>query len=134
METRYISLEEAIETEERMCRGCPINRTSCDKCAVTTFARQLREIPAADVVPAPRWIPVKERLPTEEEKLYLCFAKGGYQRICLWTDDIFGLCSVLGSYKNTGAEWGWSVHTKPRYDEITHWMPLPEPPKEVQDV
>ena len=79
------------------------------------------------------WISVTDRLPDKEEKYYLCYAKGGYQCICLWTDDIFGLCSTIGSFKNTRDEWGWSVHTKPQFDEITHWMPLPEPPKEVQD-
>lgn len=58
MATDYISRERALDTQERMCRGCPIDRTSCDKCAVTTFARQLREIPAADVRPVvhSRWI------------------------------------------------------------------------------
>lgn len=80
------------------------------------------------------WISVKKRLPDEEEKYYLCYVKGGYPCLCLWTDDRFGLRNVyINSEKKFGGEWGWSVHTKPKYDEITHWMPLPEPPKEAQD-
>ena len=76
------------------------------------------------------WISVKERLPDKEEKYHLCYAKGGYHCICLWTNDIFGLRSVYINHYKPGSKWGWSMHTKPKYDEITHWMPLPEPPKE----
>lgn len=71
----------------------------------------------------PRWIPVTERLPKEEKKSYLCRTDGGYHCEVRWTDNKYGLGSG-------GGEWGWSIFDIPQYSKVTHWMPLPEPPKE----
>ena len=46
----YISRETAINTQKRMCLGCPVDRKLCYKCAVTKTEKQLLELPAADVV------------------------------------------------------------------------------------
>jgi len=63
-----------------------------------------------------RWIPVEERLPEKGNKLYLCAYKDGsigitpYERFAngnFWTN---GMRLAKG---------------------VTHWMPLPAPPKEV---
>ena len=59
----------------------------------------------------PRWIPVEERLP-EDGKDVLVFIRGNVD---------------LGYHF---AQYGWETYTMQRGD-ITHWMPLPEPPKEV---
>lgn len=55
------------------------------------------------------WIPVTERLPDWRDGKVLVFTKYG-----------FSLCerTVNGRWKGQHANW------------ITHWMPLPEPPKE----
>lgn len=50
----YISREAAINTQERRCLGCPVDRRLCYKCAATTTKQQLLEIPAADVRPVVR--------------------------------------------------------------------------------
>ena len=63
-----------------------------------------------------KWIPVTERLP-ENDQWVLCFMKDkafGTFRVFQW--------NYIDWQWNDGNEW---------YDEkdVTHWMPLPEPPK-----
>lgn len=62
----------------------------------------------------PKWIPVTERLP-EHEDAVLCFIKNGQQDIL-----------QLDKFENlwVGMQWTYKRHA------VTHWMPLPEPPKE----
>lgn len=64
----------------------------------------------------PGWIPVSERLP-EEGGRYWCYVeeqnslgKSHYQWNCSWNGEI----------------WGGAM----MYGRVTHWMPLPNPPKE----
>jgi hypothetical protein len=60
------------------------------------------------------WIPVSERLPDHEDAV-LCFIKNGQQDI-LQFDKFENLW--------VGMQWTYKRHA------VTHWMPLPEPPKE----
>lgn len=139
MASDYISREAAINTQERRCLGCPVNRQLCYKCAVTTTTKQLLELPAADVVDkaewdkllvlveeankiteAGRWIPVSERLP-EEGDVVLCST---------WSTVYCGYANSRGSFyvaNNTMYDaWTWEPG-------VTHWRPLPEAPKEVDE-
>lgn len=59
----------------------------------------------------PQWISVKERLPEMEGKYIVCTAKGSVY------------CAKFSTRH------GPAFHTD-MYTHITHWMPLPEPPKE----
>lgn len=61
-----------------------------------------------------KWIPVSERLPKTEDAV-LCFIKNGKQDI-LQFDHFENLW--------IGQQWTYKRHA------VTHWMPLPEPPKE----
>jgi len=65
----YISREAVIKTQERMCLGCPCDRTLCGKCAANTFKRQVMEMPAADVrtVVHAHWIEVDGVIETYSE-------------------------------------------------------------------
>ena len=79
--------------------------------------KQIKAIPAADVEPKMKWIPVTERLPESAER-YLVM------RFDYVTRTPF--CDLL--WFENGRWWNR------RYDgdyAVTHWMPLPEPPKEV---
>ena len=77
--------------------------------------RQLLEIA---VLGKPRWIPVTERLPKEEACgcRVLCVLRKK-SRGWVWVDDRLFM---------DGDFW----HPKHQKGKVTHWMPLPEPPKE----
>ena len=62
-------------------------------------------------VTAQEWISVKERLP-EESGDYLVYC-GEYDGICVLHYEVL----------KTKGKWG------SKWKEVTHWMPLPEPPK-----
>jgi hypothetical protein len=65
-----------------------------------------------------RWIPAKERLPEAMQKVLVATYHGGVY---------FGFMEPRGKFvtaNNTLADsWCWEP-------SVTHWMPLPEPPKE----
>jgi len=65
----------------------------------------------------PKWIPVTERLPEEEQEVLVW--NGGGQCLKPWQGH------VLCEYRN--GEWRESQESD-LYPGITHWMPLPEPP------
>lgn len=70
------------------------------------------DMPAADVVPAQRWISVNEKLPDEET------------RVLVALDGTFNSYTLIDTDRILNGKWvRWSV-------SVTHWMPLPEPPKE----
>ena len=63
------------------------------------------------------WISVDDRLPRTNESVIGC-RKGKY---------------VSNVFLNLEGEWlqdGWGPMKKTVFDDVTHWMPLPEPPKE----
>lgn len=66
-----------------------------------------RAYAAASLATEPKWISVKDRLPESDQKVlaYTSEGKGTFEE--------FRLCC------------GWAIK-----GAITHWMPLPEPPKE----
>lgn len=65
------------------------------------------------------WINVQDRLPNPDQKV-LCFA-----------DSEIYLCEYMESHeeKYFYSE-VWDYNTSRKRPEITHWMPLPKPPKE----
>ena len=66
----------------------------------------------------PRWIPVEERLP-EAEVLAANFQPGTYG----YTDLIIG-------YVTSREQGCFAENEHELLHSVTHWMPLPEPPKE----
>lgn len=81
----------------------------------------------------PRWIPVTERLPDtmKDKSVY-----SGWSAEIAPSDDV--LC-YLGNEKRQTVAWyshtynEWTTvdeNTVYKYEEVTHWQPLPEPPKE----
>ena len=82
----------------------------------------------------PKWIPVTERLPDKDGK-YLAFNKGivagsGYCRVLGFAKDARKIdqYDFVEDWQNVwyfyDSEYGY-VTT----NSVTHWMPLPEPPK-----
>lgn len=71
------------------------------------------EIIIAEVA-KPRWIPVTERLP-DAGKRVLCYCRANiYEVMKMWTD----------------GDWVYDMNHVYMHSFVTHWMPLPQPPKE----
>lgn len=62
------------------------------------------------------WISVKDRLPEKKDDIFLGFRKSYYwYEICIVRDK--KICI-------------FDLHEEKPFKRMTHWMPLPEPPKE----
>ena len=120
------------EKQVKLLRYCA--KADCTECAVAGCpGPQKFLMEAADAIEElsrrleqelPRWIPVTERLPSEELCFYLCYTDNGVIVECLWTNNKYG----LGPF----SKWGWRLMDVPQYQRVTHWMPLPERPKEEE--
>lgn len=77
---------------------------NCDVYVITNDGDLFREA-QWNTRAAPRWIPVTERLPEENDAV-----------LVVWKDGDIGLAFMH----------------KDDWDYATHWMPLPLPPKEVE--
>ena len=109
---RYIDADALLETlkgwqeDSAMYDGAgnPVESILCD------VIHHVENAPTADVVPMAEWISVEERLPEDNERV-LCFIPD-------WVERNVGPVIV---------QFGWCC--KRRNMGISHWMPLPEPPK-----
>ncbi len=94
------------------CYDCDYDgdRNACIEYLKTSMADHL----IANGATFQKWIPVSERLP-ENGDVVICFIKNGEQDMLQWD-----------TFENTwvGKQWTYKRHA------VTHWMPLPEPPKE----
>lgn len=110
-------------------------------------------VPATDVAPARRWIPVSERLPEPETEVFAVCNRNGYRFVCpaiyengkiLTQDSAWNWYELegYGTYNEEADDYfvpeGWwenrqftpdDVYNNPVDCIVTHWMPLPEPPK-----
>ena len=67
-----------------------------------------------------RWIPCSERLP-ESEREVLVYVKGDFDN---------SIPFITTAYRNSEGDWQSDYDGEVIDSKITHWMPLPEPPKE----
>ena len=82
----------------------------------------LKKLPAADVVERPRWIPVTERLPEDDQRVlaYYGFDRGdGYLGMMFMQVLDYFARDPRPHFQHEGT-YGMKV---------THWMPRPEPPE-----
>lgn len=97
--------------------------------AVSFNENQARYIESLGVLPI--WIPVTERLPEELPK-----------NCCAWSERVRPSVDVLVKikglkelqtawYSYSYKEWT-DTREEHSFTGVTHWMPLPEPPKEVE--
>ena len=76
---------------------------------VTTYAKlAIEALKKENGVTVQEWISVKDRLPEQ-----------GEEAICIAADGDM----MIGKY----TEWGWMFPCY--FEDLTHWMPLPLPPK-----
>ncbi len=111
----YISRDATVKAFCEKCKGyydghC-VHRGECDIDVIQTA-------PAADVQPAPKWISVKERLPEIGKSVLIYYPK--------WDGDEIQTAKLKGD----GMMFDICGEFNIRVGAVTHWMPLPEPPKD----
>ena len=98
------------------CRGCPF----CEECATASDCNPMQKDLQGYIqqleAQVPRWIPVEERLPEHGKNVLVHVAN----RVGMWHTEIDWL-------KDNGK---WENNADCEWHHITHWMTLPEPPKE----
>lgn len=116
----------------------------------TLIARQK----AADVAPVQKWISVEDRLPEPEQEVIVCCESqiSKYKYVCCafhipenWYREsskfnwFYDSCDEYDEEQDdyvVNKGWYESIHNWDEYstigidDAVTHWMPIPEPPKE----
>ena len=100
-----------IDTEN--CLLCSFFKEGCDK---STFAKLMREGVQQLEAHVPKWISVKERLPEAN-----VFAIVYVTNPAGWWDIELDCVDKHGN---------WTINADSDWHTVTHWMPLPEPPKE----
>ena len=81
------------------------------------FIEKIADHLIANGVTIQKWIPVSERLPEKREDVLLCRK---------WWNEIQN--PQMGWHNDVSGEWFDLSNRVIR--NVTHWMPLPEPPKE----
>lgn len=116
----YISRKAAVKIAQKygLVNGSALGRhTGLADC----IAIEIEGLPAADVEPVRRWIPCSER-PPEERGCYLVAVKHWYD----------GKPVTREAFWN-GADWLSCEKRMEITPRVTHWQPLPKPPKEEQN-
>ena len=114
----------AIDAEELLVYlHCRMGQFPCDEYGLyllADVAEYVAKMPTIEAEPVKQeWISVKDRLPERDQKV-LVYDAGDETEIHVYhlREDLDGL------YWDD--ESGWAVD----FENVTHWMPLPEPPKE----
>lgn len=121
------------------------------------YAAKIKVLPAADVAPVIRWIPITERLPKPETEVMIVCNRNGKRFIAtaihedrtLFEKDSKWFWNDVWTYGDYDEErddyiipGGWwesrcftpdDVYNCPVDCEVTHWMPMPELPEEKND-
>lgn len=140
-----------------ICEECPTNLDGedCDgRLAKLQAADMLEKLAAEKDEKKPEWISVKDGPPKNEQEVFIYCNRGGFKFVCPaiyedgtmltqnsrwnWND-----LEEYGTYSEENDDYfvpkGWwenrqftpdDVYNCPVDCEVTHWMPLPEPPKE----
>ena len=122
---RLIDADAFITREKELyCKGCDsYNGVKCRACWVDDILGDLDDYADAYTMEVPRWIPVTEMLP----ELLPCTAGTAYsEAVVVWTTGRKALTAIWDGDDFIADAGFWGAE-----DEIvTHWMPLPQPPKE----
>ena len=98
---------------DESCRDCPYNNGNCDmqiKRDYLAYIQQLEQRLVEVNKTSPRWISIKEREPERLQRALVYSPAGNRIASGVYTEVGFITQAVMG--------------------EITHWMEIPEPPKE----
>ena len=96
----------------------------------------LKAADAIEELSKPKWIPVTERLPDEDGRYlvsYPLFNIQAWMRVAYFSTDLHRTDSYAfpGKWnKRPGFYYSDDEYGDVELKDITHWMPLPQPPKE----
>lgn len=155
----YAEFEGVCTNGECPYRGdvCPTQNLSTvdySKALKELVVDMLEKLAAEKDEKKPEWISVKDGPPKNEQEVFIYCNRGGFKFVCPaiyedgtmltqnsrwnWND-----LEVYGTYSEENDDYfvpkGWwenrqftpdDVYNCPVDCEVTHWMPLPEPPKE----
>jgi hypothetical protein len=113
-----------------ICAAPDDRKKDCDICsklqavdAIEKLSRDLDSMNEANIAlygALPRWIPVSERLPEDiDEEVLVCTEGYGVNGLGFVTVATYGVSGWLECWER-----------KTYLTAVSHWMPLPEPPKE----
>ena len=115
----YIERKTAIKAIEKA--DYTLIANDADDCKADCLREIIESVPAADVIPRPRWTPADEELPPEGVDVlcwYEYFRYGLYNRMY----QTFGIGCQFNRH------WGGEV-AQGKNAKVLAWMPLPEPPE-----
>lgn len=109
-------LADAIPHVCECCVGCELEKKNggCDHAFVLSSKR------AMQYLIEPRWIPVTERLPDVWSDVLVAVLKHRPRSYPVRTMAV-DFITMTGEWAEMSCDWR---------NEVTHWMPLPEPPRE----
>lgn len=120
----YVSLQAVLDIASQY---CPDDDGSCSKADVDLreMLDEIEALPSADVQPVDRWISVDDRLPNIGERVFVYIPR---------PDNHYNIEIAYISEGNDDYPY-WVLGDKSqfystRFHYISHWMPLPEPPKD----
>lgn len=111
---RHIDADALVRTiEDKRCADCPeVKSQRCGACQWDDAIAMIEEAPTAG-----GWVNVNDRLPDGE-----CIAYSAK-----WFEMIIGYV-----YKATASDTGYEAESENEVlRDVTHWMPFPKPPDEV---
>ena len=148
----YIEREAALEICETEYQKRLKMLDYCGDTVAWNIGGEIKALPAADVAPV-GWVSVKNRLPKPETEVLAACVRNGYCFICpaiyedgtmLTQDSVWNWYELdsYGTYSEENDDYfvpeGWwenrqftpdDVYNNPVDCAVTHWMPLPKPPK-----
>jgi hypothetical protein len=131
----YISRDKALKIFHQCCDNCTssYNGVMCRACADADAMDILIDIPAADVQPVNPLVKVEERVPNVSGN-YLCYLSDGEFEVLYFDreieDDEYNNDYPFGIWNTYPSEDGGECREWIEVLEVTHWQPLPEPPKD----
>ena len=126
-----------MDVREKLVEILGVNRCpedGCDLCDYADFddcrAHFLADYLVACGVTVQEWISVDDRLPSDEQDVLVIAHGWGGRLVYVGSHKrVEAQKSWLTGITNKSSEWslwGWSYLKEPM---VTHWMPLPQPPK-----
>lgn len=141
------------------CKNCPYIHLSgsgicCDDCLKRQAADMLEKLVAERDAQKPEWVSVKDGPPKNEQEVLIYCNRGGFKFVCpaiyedgtmLTQNSCWNWYEIeeYGTYSEENDDYfvrkGWwenrqftpdDVYNCPVDCEVTHWMPMPKPPKE----